>query len=105
MLLRELMPRLSRIGVVLGPTNQGNTSCMNEIQAASQRKGNPACNGWKSATAKSIERAFAAIAKDAPRRPGRSAGIPRDAGAAPRQSPMLANETAIAVGSAASRST
>lgn len=62
-LLREILPRLTRIGVVLNPANQGNASCLAEIRSAAGAMG-IRVQSLDISDERSIERVFAAIAKD-----------------------------------------
>ncbi len=64
-LLRELMPRLTRAAVLWNSGNPGNASCLNEIRAASGALG-ILVQPFDVRDANSVERAFAAMAKDRP---------------------------------------
>ena len=64
-LLRELVPKLSRISVLWNPANPGNVSCLSEIQAAARAMGMQV-QSLEVGDGKALERAFAAIAKDSP---------------------------------------
>lgn len=64
-LLRELVPRLTRAAVLWNPGNPGNVSCLNEIRAASGPLG-ILVQPFDVRDANSVERAFAAMAKDRP---------------------------------------
>jgi len=64
-LLRELVPRLKRAAVLWNPGNPGNASCLNEIRSASAALG-IAVLPFEVRDANSVERAFAAMAKDSP---------------------------------------
>ena len=64
-LLRELVPRLTRAGVLWNPGNPGNASCLNEIRAASGALGIVVLP-FEVRDANAVERAFAAMATDRP---------------------------------------
>ena len=64
-LLRELVPRVTRAAVLWNPGNPGNASCLNEIRAASGALG-IAVQPFEVRDANSVERMFAAMAKDKP---------------------------------------
>jgi putative tryptophan/tyrosine transport system substrate-binding protein len=63
--LRELVPRLSRIAVLVNPRSAGNASCQDQIRAAGAPM-NIQVHLFDVSDANSIERAFTAIAKDKP---------------------------------------
>lgn len=64
-LLRDLVPRLTRAAVLWNSGNPGNASCLNEIRAASGALG-ILVQPFDVRDANSVERTFAAMAKDRP---------------------------------------
>jgi putative ABC transport system substrate-binding protein len=64
-MLREFAPKISRIGVVMNPTNRGNVSCLTEIRAAGLGLGMQV-RALEISDAKTLEAILAAIAKDPP---------------------------------------
>ena len=64
-LLRELVPRLSRVTVLWNPANPGNRSCLDEIRTAAQAMGMQP-QALEVGDGRALERAFAEIAKAPP---------------------------------------
>ena len=64
-LLREFVPKLSRVSVLWNPANPGNRSCLDEIRTAAQSMGMQS-QGLEVGDGKALERAFAEIAKAPP---------------------------------------
>jgi putative ABC transport system substrate-binding protein len=63
--LREFMPRVRRVSVLVNPGNSGNALCLSGIRAAGSESGIQ-IQPIEVTDGKSIDRAFAAITKDAP---------------------------------------
>jgi putative ABC transport system substrate-binding protein len=62
-LLREFVPRLSRVTILSNPTNQGNASCVSEIKTAASGMGMQV-QSLEVSDSKGLDRALSAIAKD-----------------------------------------
>lgn len=65
-LLRELAPKVSRLVVLWNPANPGNASCLEEIKAAAPAVGMQLRSLDGVSDAKTLEQAFASIAKTPP---------------------------------------
>jgi putative ABC transport system substrate-binding protein len=64
-ILREVVPKLARITVLWNPANPGNTSCLNEIEAAAKAMG-VQLQSLEVGNGQTLERAFMTIAKGPP---------------------------------------
>ena len=64
-LLRELVPRLSRVTILWNPANPGNRSCLDEIRTAAQAMGMQ-LQALEVGDGRALERAFGEIAKAPP---------------------------------------
>jgi putative ABC transport system substrate-binding protein len=64
-LLREVAPKISRLAVLWNPGNPGNASCVEEIKAAAPTMGMQ-LRFLEVSDVKSLEQAFAGVARDSP---------------------------------------
>jgi putative ABC transport system substrate-binding protein len=64
-MLREFAPKISRIGVVMNPTNRGNASCLAEVRAAGLGLGMQV-RALEVSDARTLEAMLAALAKEPP---------------------------------------